>query len=56
MSFNQILFYGGIVSTIAVIIAGIIFFLLYYIGKIKLESQFTEEYGEATDKISKGNK
>ena len=43
---NELLFYGGIIAAVIVIVLALIFFVSFYIGKIKLNSSFDREYGE----------
>lgn len=46
MTTNEILFYGGMVIAVTALVAAIIFFVIFYIGKIKLNIKFDEEYGK----------
>lgn len=54
MTLNEILFYGGMAAAVVVVIAAVIFFVALYIWKLKLEVQYTKEYGEVTDIKNKG--
>ena len=46
MVLNEILFYGGMALVGIVLVVAIIFFVIFYIGKIKLNLKFDEEYGK----------
>ncbi len=52
---DEILFYGGIAVDIITAASAIIFFVIFYIGKIKLNIKFDKEYGEIP-KIKKRKK
>ena len=43
---DEILFYGGLILAGLAGVSGIIYFLLYRIKRMRLESQMDKEYGE----------
>lgn len=46
MSLNELLFYGGISVVVLTLISAVVFFVLFYVNKIKLNAKFDKEYGE----------
>lgn len=46
LTYNEMLFYGGIVAAIVTIVLAVIFYVSLYIRKISLNNQFDREYGE----------
>ncbi len=46
MSLNELLFYGGISVVVLTLVSAIVFFVLFYVNKIKLNAKFDKEYGE----------
>ena len=46
MTYNEMLFYGGIAAAIVTIVLAVIFYVSLYIRKISLNNQFDREYGE----------
>ncbi len=46
MGADETLFYGGIVIAALALVIAVIFFIIFYIGKIKLNVKFDKEYGE----------
>lgn len=56
MNLDDLLFFGGIGLAAAAAVIGIICLVYFKIKKMKLESQFDEEYGPATKIDTKGRK
>lgn len=46
MSLNELLFYGGISVVVLTLVSAVVFFVLFYVNKIKLNAKFDKEYGE----------
>jgi hypothetical protein len=46
IGFNELLYYGGILTVAASVVIAVIVFIITYISGLKLKMKFDEEYGE----------
>lgn len=46
MDANHIMLFGGIVLTVAAVIAAVVFFFIFKMKREKINSQMDKEYGE----------